>query len=192
MVVVSLIVAHGLSCSMACEIFLDQGSNPVSSALASRLFTVEPPGKPKAALLKWEAWLGCPVLEWGLSWEGMLWWPTLRTVGVSWEAGQLWAGVGKTGGGCVNWEPVPVWGDQFLFCLSSAGNVGLLMPDFLSFQEKLEISWYLKVGNSLKFLINTVWVKQSMFSGWIWPMCCSCACSAIYSDVFFGSWVCTI
>ena len=52
MVVVSLIVAHGLSCSMACEIFLDQGSNPVSSALASRLFTVEPPGKPKAALLK--------------------------------------------------------------------------------------------------------------------------------------------
>ena len=52
MVVASLIVAHGLSCSMACEIFLDQGSNPVSSALASRLFTVEPPGKPKAALLK--------------------------------------------------------------------------------------------------------------------------------------------
>ena len=52
MVVASLIVAHGLSCSMACEIFLDQGSNPVSSALASRLFTFEPPGKPKAALVK--------------------------------------------------------------------------------------------------------------------------------------------
>ena len=52
MVVASLIVAHGLSCSMACEIFLDQGSNPMCSSLASRLFTVEPPGKPKAALFK--------------------------------------------------------------------------------------------------------------------------------------------
>ena len=51
-VVAFLIVAHGLSCSTACEIFLDQGSNPTSSALASRLFTVEPPGKPRVALLK--------------------------------------------------------------------------------------------------------------------------------------------
>jgi len=31
--------AHGLSCSAACEIFLDQGWNPCSPALAGRFFT---------------------------------------------------------------------------------------------------------------------------------------------------------
>ena len=34
------------SCSSACGIFLDQGSKPVSHALAGRYFTTEPPGKP--------------------------------------------------------------------------------------------------------------------------------------------------
>ena len=41
----SVVVAHGLSCSVACGIFLDQGSNPVSPALAGRFFTTRPPGK---------------------------------------------------------------------------------------------------------------------------------------------------
>ena len=41
----SVIVAHGLSCSEAFEIFLDQGSNPYP-ALAGGFFTVESPGKP--------------------------------------------------------------------------------------------------------------------------------------------------
>ena len=41
------VVAHGLSCSAACGILLDQGSNlPVSPALAGRFFTPEPLGKP--------------------------------------------------------------------------------------------------------------------------------------------------
>ena len=38
--------AHRLSCPKACGIFPDQGSNPVSPALAGRFFTAEPPGKP--------------------------------------------------------------------------------------------------------------------------------------------------
>jgi len=43
----SIIVAHGLSCSLACGIFPDQGSNPMSLTLAGRFFATEPPGKPK-------------------------------------------------------------------------------------------------------------------------------------------------
>ena len=42
----SVVVAHRLSCSVACGIFLDQGSNPVSPALAGRSLTTVPPGKP--------------------------------------------------------------------------------------------------------------------------------------------------
>ena len=42
----SIVVAHKLSCSMACGIFPDQGSN--APALAGRFFTTEPPGKPMA------------------------------------------------------------------------------------------------------------------------------------------------
>ena len=44
-------MAHGLSCSMACGIFPDQGSNPcpllkpVSTALAGGFLTTAPPGK---------------------------------------------------------------------------------------------------------------------------------------------------
>ena len=42
----SVVVAHGLSCSAACGILPDQGSNPFSPALAGRLSTTVPPGKP--------------------------------------------------------------------------------------------------------------------------------------------------
>ena len=42
-VVVSLVVEHGLSCSTTCEIFTDQGLNP---ALTGGFFTTEPPEKP--------------------------------------------------------------------------------------------------------------------------------------------------
>ena len=43
----SIVAAHGLSCSAACGILLDQGSNPsMSLPLAGRLFATEPPGKP--------------------------------------------------------------------------------------------------------------------------------------------------
>ena len=38
----SVVVLHRLSCSAACAIFPDQGSNP-SSALAGRRFTTKPP-----------------------------------------------------------------------------------------------------------------------------------------------------
>ena len=49
-------MAHGPSCSEACSIFPDQGSN-VSPALAGRFFTTEPPGKPPGtwALINEEA-----------------------------------------------------------------------------------------------------------------------------------------
>ena len=43
----SAIAAHGPSCSTACGIFPDQGSEPVSPALAGRLSTTAPPGKPQ-------------------------------------------------------------------------------------------------------------------------------------------------
>ena len=42
----SIVVAHRLSCSMECGIFLEPGIKPVSPALAGRFFTVEPQGKP--------------------------------------------------------------------------------------------------------------------------------------------------
>ena len=42
----SAVVAHGPSCSAVCWILPDQGSEPVSSALAGRLSTTAPPGKP--------------------------------------------------------------------------------------------------------------------------------------------------
>ena len=38
----SALAAHGLSCSAACGVFRDQGSNP---ALAGRFLTTGPPGK---------------------------------------------------------------------------------------------------------------------------------------------------
>ena len=38
-------MAHGLSCSAACGIFLDQGLNPFSPALAGGLLTTAPAGK---------------------------------------------------------------------------------------------------------------------------------------------------
>ena len=41
----SIVVVHGLSYPMACGIFLDQISNPVSSALEGGFFTTEPSGK---------------------------------------------------------------------------------------------------------------------------------------------------
>ena len=40
---------HKFSCSLACGIFLDQGSN-LSPPLAGTFFTAEPPGKPCAIL----------------------------------------------------------------------------------------------------------------------------------------------
>ena len=42
----SAIMAHGPSCSAACGIFPDQGSNPCPPALAGRFSTTAPPGKP--------------------------------------------------------------------------------------------------------------------------------------------------
>ena len=41
----SIVSVHRLSCSEACVIFLDQGLNPMSPALAGGFFTIEPPGK---------------------------------------------------------------------------------------------------------------------------------------------------
>ena len=48
----SVAVVHRFSCSMACGIFPDQGSNPsVSPALVGGFFTTEPPGKPLFSFL---------------------------------------------------------------------------------------------------------------------------------------------
>ena len=46
----SVDMAHGLSCSTACGIFLDQGLN-LSLALTGVFFTIEPPGKPWGCFL---------------------------------------------------------------------------------------------------------------------------------------------
>ena len=50
----SAAVAHGLSCSVTCGIFPDQGSDPalglLSPAWAGRFFTTEPQGSPPDAL----------------------------------------------------------------------------------------------------------------------------------------------
>ena len=43
----SVVVAHGLSWSVACGIFPRPGLEPVSPALAGRFSTTAPPGKPK-------------------------------------------------------------------------------------------------------------------------------------------------
>ena len=42
----SVVVAHGLSCFMACGIFPDRGTNPCPPALADGFLTTVPPGKP--------------------------------------------------------------------------------------------------------------------------------------------------
>ena len=42
----SAAVAHRLSCSLGCGIFLDQGSNPRLLALAGGFCTTDPPGEP--------------------------------------------------------------------------------------------------------------------------------------------------
>jgi len=42
----SVVVAHGLSCSTACGIFWNQGSNPCPPALADGFLSRAPPGKP--------------------------------------------------------------------------------------------------------------------------------------------------
>ena len=47
----SVVVAHGPSCSAACGIFPDQGSNPCSLALAGRFSTTAPPGKPSRSFI---------------------------------------------------------------------------------------------------------------------------------------------
>ena len=44
----SVVVAHGLSCSAACGIFPDQGSNP---ALAGGFLTTAPPGNSSSFIL---------------------------------------------------------------------------------------------------------------------------------------------
>ena len=47
----SVIVAHGPSCSTACGIFPDQGSNPCPLHWAGRFSTTAPPGKPPIMLV---------------------------------------------------------------------------------------------------------------------------------------------
>ena len=63
----SIVVAHGLSCPAACGIFPDQGSNPVSPALADRFFTAEPPGKPWQFYFVftylWLCWVFCCCMQ---------------------------------------------------------------------------------------------------------------------------------
>ncbi|CAI9163033.1 unnamed protein product [Rangifer tarandus platyrhynchus] len=49
----SVAVVRGLSCSMACGVFMDlpgSGIEPVPPAWAGRFFTPEPPGKPNGVL----------------------------------------------------------------------------------------------------------------------------------------------
>ena len=41
----SVVVAYGLSCLVTCGIFLDQGLNPASPALAGGFLTTGPPGR---------------------------------------------------------------------------------------------------------------------------------------------------
>ena len=52
-------MAHGLSCSAACGIFPDQGSNPVSPALAGGFLTTVPPGKPQIPVLEVRSQCSC-------------------------------------------------------------------------------------------------------------------------------------
>lgn len=46
----SVVVAHGFSCFVACEIFPDQGMEPMYPALAGTFSTTEPSGKPQVCL----------------------------------------------------------------------------------------------------------------------------------------------
>ena len=46
----SVLVLHGLSSPVACGIFLDQRSNPLSPALAGGFLTIGPPGKSQNSL----------------------------------------------------------------------------------------------------------------------------------------------
>ena len=48
----SVVVAHGLCCSVACGIFLDQGSNPFSPALGCGFLSTAPPRKSSKGLNK--------------------------------------------------------------------------------------------------------------------------------------------
>ena len=48
----SVVVAHGPTCSAACGIFPDQGSNPCPLALAGGFSTTAPPGKPEKVNFK--------------------------------------------------------------------------------------------------------------------------------------------
>ena len=53
--VYSVAMVHGLSCSIACGVFMDlpgSGLEPVSPARAGRFFTPEPPGKPDGVLFQ--------------------------------------------------------------------------------------------------------------------------------------------
>ena len=50
----SIVVVRGLSCSKACGIFPDQGSNPCFLLLAGGFFTTEPPGTPSNPLITFE------------------------------------------------------------------------------------------------------------------------------------------
>ena len=47
----SVIVAHGPSCSVACGIFPDQGSNPCPLHWQADFSTTAPPGKPQGSFL---------------------------------------------------------------------------------------------------------------------------------------------
>ena len=58
-------MGHGLSCSSACGIFLDQESNLLSPALVGGFFTTDPPGKLRAVILNGEVGEG--------SLEGAIW-----------------------------------------------------------------------------------------------------------------------
>ena len=59
----SVIVTHGPSCSAACGIFPDQGSNPCPLALAGRLSTTAPPGKPPQDYILNSLYFFLPILH---------------------------------------------------------------------------------------------------------------------------------
>ena len=48
----SVAMVHGLSCFLACGIFRDEESNPMSPSLAGGFFITEPPGKPPLLFYK--------------------------------------------------------------------------------------------------------------------------------------------
>lgn len=97
------------------------------------------------------------VSEWVLSRSSCAMIPNSKR---DWLVGS-WVRGGREGRGCGD-RANAVWSGHLLLYLSSAENVGSVLPDFLSFQERLETFWYLKVGNKSKFLINIVWVKQNV------------------------------